>query len=142
MKAWVSSISCIILGIWVWYYSTTFPGLDDGHPGPALFPRLIALSLVLSGLSLMLSAHRQHRMKAGSDQATTLSQWGRLSGGIVAALLFPVLQSNIGFIASLSILSILIALMLRARIRVAVPLGIVSAGLIYWVFTGLLGVPL
>jgi len=52
------------------------------------------------------------------------------------------LQGLLGFVPTLSLLSLVVALLLGARLIHAVPTALISALLIYWLFTGLLGVPL
>ena len=52
MRDFVSGLLTLALGVAMWLYAGTFPGLPEGHPGPALFPRLIAAGLALAGLAL------------------------------------------------------------------------------------------
>ena len=43
----------VLLGLGTWYLSSSLPTTEEGYPGPALFPRLLAVGLVLGGLALL-----------------------------------------------------------------------------------------
>jgi hypothetical protein len=63
-----------------------------------------------------------------------------LVGALLAA--YPLLQSRAGFVPALGVLMLAVGWMLGVRLRLAVPAAVLGALLIYWIFAGLLGVPL
>lgn len=144
VKNLISGVLLIGLGGWLWMYTGTFPELQEGYPGPALFPRVIAVGLVLAGLSLVggslrrLAATRQrvHLVPPAWDGLL------RLGLGIGLVVLYPLMQGGLGFIPTVSILSFVIAVALKARLVVAALTAVCATFLLYWLFTGLLGVPL
>ena len=136
----IAAAVVVLLGAGVWLLATGFPSLDDGHPGPGLFPKLLAVGLTISGLGLIFI--RVAKTSEDSSEKTGKLGWLRLGLGVLMVAIFPFMRSYIGFIASLTILGLAIAIVLRSRLIVAVPVVTVSAILIYYLFTGLLGVPL
>ncbi len=130
------------LGLAVWWYAGSFPGLADGHPGPALFPRMVAAGLVLTGILLFLPSRKPATDARTEDVRGSGVGWLRLGGVVAAVVLFPVIRPLLGFIAALSIVGLAVALILKTRLKTAVPTVLVATVIIYWLFTGLLGVPL
>lgn len=141
----LSGLAMGLLGAAVWIYAGSFPELDDGHPGPALFPRVIAIGLAAGGLGLLAGLVRQ-RWAGGwrGRDPVRLNRRGllRWSGGLVLVALYPFATNLVGFIPALSVLMLAVALLLQARPLPALITAVVSAVVIYGLFTGLLGVPL
>ena len=132
------------LGVWIWVYTNTFPSLQEGYPGPALFPRLIALGLVLAGLSFVVGSLRRiaEIRDAIQQPRPAWSGLARLVLGVGLVVLYPLVQTWLGFIPTISLLSFVVAYVLKARLVVAAATALLSALVIYWLFTGVLGVPL
>ncbi len=144
VNTFVAGLVFIGLGVWIWIYTDTFPDLQEGYPGPALFPRIIATGLLLSGLGFTVrslrhwAALRQMLHQLRSNRPGLF----RFTLGVGLVALYPLLQNLLGFIPTITILSFAIALMLKARLVVAAGTALLSALLLYGLFTGLLGVPL
>jgi putative tricarboxylic transport membrane protein len=132
------------LGLWVWAYTAGFPDLPEGYPGPALFPRLIAAGLVLSGLALVAGSLRPLYRRRRSFGEPLPHGPGLARLALVGALLaaYPLLQCRAGFVPALGVLMLAVGWMLGVHLRLAVPAAVLGALLIYWIFAGLLGVPL
>ena len=132
------------LGGWIWIYTDTFPTLEQGYPGPALFPRIIALGLMLSGLGFVVgSLRRIAEIRPAFDRPQP--DWpglARLMLGVGLVALYPLVQTWLGFIPTVSLLSFVVAYVLKARPIVAAATALLSTLVIYWLFTGVLGVPL
>ena len=131
------------LGLWIWIYTGTFPTLQGGHPGPSLFPRVVAVGLALAGVGLAINSLRRWQ-KRGDVRRPRPSGPGtlRLVLGLGLVALYPVLQNALGFIPAVAALSFFVAYTLKARPLVAALTSVLGALAIYWTFTGLLGVPL
>ncbi|MGI9175288.1 MAG: tripartite tricarboxylate transporter TctB family protein [Rhodothermales bacterium] len=140
----ISGLFLVGLGLWIWIYTGTFPTLQGGHPGPALFPRVVAVGLGLAGLGLVVGALRRWEKLRQALRRPQPSWPGvlRLVLGLSLVALYPVLQSALGFIPTVALLSFSVAYMLKARPLVAALTAVLGAVAIYWTFTGLLGVPL
>jgi len=131
------------LGLWVWFFSRGFPALRDGHPGPALFPGILAWLMVLAGLGLVLAAFRSRSTAPSGFRIER--RWLHFAEVLLIgalALAYPLLNRQLGFLPTASVLIFGVALVLRARWYVAAMVAVVSAGVIYLGFTRLLGVPL
>ncbi|MEZ4699301.1 MAG: tripartite tricarboxylate transporter TctB family protein [Rhodothermales bacterium] len=141
-SAWlrrVPGLVALALGGWIGWYAGTFPELEGGHPGPALFPRLVAAGLVLCGLLLL--------WKPGPAEGPDVEPagWagrGRFVAGLLLVVAFPWLQGLLGFVPVAALLALAIGLMLGARWLPLVVSSAVAAGVVYLLFTRLLGVPL
>jgi putative tricarboxylic transport membrane protein len=136
-------LACLLLGAWVWVYSGTFPQLQQGYPGPSLFPRLIAAGLVLSGLYLATMVWLRQGEEA-EGEAVEVSRAGlvrfALILGIVAA--YPPLRAWLGFVPTVALLIFAVTLSLRARLSHAVLTAVLVSLAIHYAFTSLLRVPL
>lgn len=129
----------LALGAWIALYAGTFPTLDDGHPGPALFPRLVAAGLVLCGLVLTLRPGDKPSTDAPLPGWMNLVQ---LLGGVLFVVAFPAIRESLGFIPTAALMALVFSLALGARWLPAAATAGVAAGVIYLLFTRLLGVPL
>lgn len=140
----VSGSLIAIAGAWIWLTTRGFPELRDGHPGPALFPGVIAIALVVcGGLLLFQGARRPRRLQ--SEIRNTRPAWAgllRIVGAVLLGLLYPLQQGLIGFIPSVAALIFGISLMLRARVLPGAVVAVAGTAVIYFAFTRLLGVPL
>lgn len=144
LKNLVAGVLMAGLGVWIWLYTDTFPRFQEGYPGPALFPRIIALGLTLSGLGFVVgSLRRIAEIRPALDRPQPA--WpglARLILGVGLVALYPLVQTWLGFIPTVSLLSFVVAYVLKARPVVAAATALLSTLVIYWLFTGVLGVPL
>lgn len=130
----------LIFGAWIWWQTTAFPNLDEGYPGPALFPRLICLGFAFVGIVLLIRAFR--RKEASSPWKTDRSGLLRLGSGIAAVALYPLLQGILTFAPALGIVCFGIALLLGVRIWVAGLTASLTVLFIFFTFKQLLNVAL
>ena len=133
----------VAVGTWVWFETRTFPVLRDGHPGPSLFPGLLAWALVACGVAV--AGHGLVRPRALAAEVRSLSApglgWLRVAFVAFLGLLYPLFHQQLGFIPTSAALIFGVALILRAKWWLA---ALVTAGgtyLLYASFTRLLGVP-
>ncbi len=140
----ISGSLMIGFSVWIWIYTGTFPELQEGYPGPALFPRIIAIGLLFSGIIFVGSGLR--RIAAIRQSLPLLRPaWpglARLALGIGLIALYPLMQGWVGFIPTISILSFVVAIVLKARLIVAAITALLSTLALYGLFTSVLGVPL
>ena len=50
----VIGASTIAFGIWTILYSRHFPTMEEGYPGPSLFPMVLAVLFIISGIVLII----------------------------------------------------------------------------------------
>ena len=131
----VAAIFIGVIGVAVWWMAGSFPSLEGGHPGPGLFPRVIAAGLILSGIGLLFSSPDK------TSEAASGSSWKRVTraaGALFVVALFPFAPPIVG-IAGLCLVT---ALLLGTRLHVAIGLTVAVGGLLYGLFALVLGVAL
>lgn len=139
MTSVLSGTLCTFLGVAIWLYSNTFPVLEEGHPGPSLFPRMIGLGLAVTGVILFVRGLRERTNGFRIPERARLLRFG---AGVAVAAIYPALQMIAGTIPALILSCLAVALVLGLTLRTAVFTAIGSGLLIYAVFNGLLRVPL
>ncbi|MEL6253650.1 MAG: tripartite tricarboxylate transporter TctB family protein [Bacteroidota bacterium] len=152
MKNWTSAHResanggiLLVVGITIWLYASGFPDLNEGYPGPALFPQIIALGFVVSGIFLLgkylpeaIKSQDQSEEKEEAEKKRLLS----LLAGIALVSLFPLIFDFVGFLIPLGITVFLIALLLRISYLKSGLLALGATGAVYLIFNVLLNVPL
>lgn len=136
----ISAVLLCLLGIGIWWQSGSFPSLEEGYPGPSLFPRMIAIGLVLAGGWIgLLAVRKADQGSKGMAQQSSLMKFG---GGVLLVGLYPVLQPLIGFMASLGLICLGVALLLGIKPWIAVVSATGTVLFIFVTFEMLLGVSL
>lgn len=136
----ISALILILLGIGIWWQSGSFPSLEEGYPGPSLFPRLMAIGLVLGGSWIGLKAFRE-----GKETSKPLQEHPslmKLAGGVILVAVYPILQPLIGFMGSLGLVCLGVALLLGIKPWIAVVSALGTVLFIFVTFEMLLGVSL
>jgi putative tricarboxylic transport membrane protein len=144
----------LLLGAATYAYTLTFPPMPEGHPGPALFPRLVAALLVLFGALLVWQARRPAPVPgpeggaaegdAGSAGMPRPGRRGWLDfvlvvGGVV---FYIVGVERVGFPITIGVVNLVLMRRLGAgRVASIVAAALLGIG-IYLVFARLLLVPL
>lgn len=136
----ISALLLCLLGIGIWWQSGSFPSLEEGYPGPSLFPRMIAIGLLLGGIWIGLKSFQQPSEEDASwlQQASLL----KLGGGVILVGLYPILQPLIGFMGSLGLVCLGVALLLGIKPWIAVVSALGTVLFIFVTFEMLLGVSL
>ncbi len=140
----INVVVLLVLGAWIWWYSGRFPSLEEGYPGPALFPRFVSIGFIISGLVLIWEIVAKAKADSGGEAQwlATRSSWLRLLGGIGLVVSYPFLQPLIGFVATLGLICFFMAILLKAKIWTAALTAATTVLLIYLAFSNLLGVAL
>jgi putative tricarboxylic transport membrane protein len=138
----LSGVALIALSLWLWFYTASFPELDEGYPGPALFPRIIALGLGCAGLILLVQALRSRAKTSPGKRTLHYAGIARFAAGIGLVFAYPFFIEQIHFIPVMAVLIFVYGLLLRSPHWHALAISILGAALIYALFTSLLGVPL
>lgn len=97
----VFGVVLIVFAFSVWAYSGTFPEMPGQAYGPALFPRVIAVALLICGLMLALKGLRHLRTSAW----ISLGEWARHPRQVAdfalvpsSLILYILLSEPLGFI--------------------------------------------
>ncbi len=126
----------VLLGLGSWYLSGSLPTTEEGYPGPALFPRILAVALVLGGLALLGPALWQRQWW----QAGLLGRLGPVGLLLGALGLAPWLLSWAGLVVTAALYAMLMAALLGVRWGAVLGLGVGVAGVVQGVFVMLLKV--
>jgi hypothetical protein len=130
----VGAFLALILGVAALLLSQGLPRMEEGYPGPSLFPEILGVVLTASGLALFLAGGRVGALKAGL---------GRLGLPLlVAFLLFlaPWSLPHLGLVPTSALYAFLAALLLGAGWRGAIGAGLFVVLFTYLVFVRFLGV--
>lgn len=139
-KEGISATILCLLGLGIWWQSGSFPDLEEGYPGPSLFPRMIAVGLLLSGLWLGFEAFKGSTQKEEAQPGH--SALLKLVGGLALVGLYPLLQPLLGFMASLGLICLGIGLLLSVKPWIALVSAVCTVLFIFFTFEILLGVTL
>jgi putative tricarboxylic transport membrane protein len=131
------------LGVFIWALTLQFPVLDDGHPGPSLFPRVLGTLFIVFGLVVVFNGWKSRRApeETPPDDGLPLNYFNPILVIILIAV-FIAIATKLGFI--LSGAAILFLLMSKLRVSL-VKRSIVSVALIclvFFIFSKVLRVPL
>ncbi|MQA82154.1 MAG: hypothetical protein GEV10_27410 [Streptosporangiales bacterium] len=145
----VSGAVSALFGATVLVYVQGFPRLEDGSPGPALFPGIVGGLFVLFG-SVLVGRWIRHRVtRAGTSEeprgdVTVPSRTAWINAAaVVGSIVFYLLVVDVlGSTLTIGICLFALAWRLGARVWVALVSAVVTATLIYLVFERLLLVPL
>ncbi|MEZ4776793.1 MAG: tripartite tricarboxylate transporter TctB family protein [Bacteroidia bacterium] len=136
----ISGLSLVVIAAAVWLYAGTFPVLDENHPGPSLFPRMIALSIAIAGVALVFT-----RSTPKEAEATVYEFSGdhfRLMGLLAGTALIPLLYEFAGLMPCIAGIVLLAGFLFKANWRAAILTAAGTTLAIYWIFGLLLGVPI
>ena len=133
----------ILFAAAVLWHVQSFPSLDNGYPGPALFPSVLAVLFIFCGIGLITQGIRQ-REKLLKIDTGTLTLPGLLNIlfvlGTIVCYIF--LAQYVGFL----IFSFLVLLILMKWLKVKPLASILMSGgvtlVIYLLFAKILLVPL
>ncbi|HWP46218.1 MAG TPA: tripartite tricarboxylate transporter TctB family protein [Candidatus Limnocylindrales bacterium] len=149
-------IGTILWGGVVFFLIRDFPRLDDGHPGPALFPGILAGLFIAFGAFLLIQSLRA-RSRSGTDPLAssqdkgkdlplqrTYSPQGFLNAlCVVAAIAFYIFFVEIlGFLITGFLLLTLLMIKLKVPIWKSSIVSLLSTVGVYILFAKILRVPL
>jgi putative tricarboxylic transport membrane protein len=136
-------VGAILFGIAVILYSRNFPSLENGYPGPSLFPIVLAVLFILAGVILGVQGLRRGERLFHFD-ASDLTASGMVKILLVIGLVvfYIFLSEPLGF----HIVAPIILFVLMKCLNVSTRWGLVMSGgitvLIYGLFAKILMVPL
>ncbi len=117
-------LGLIIFAIAVLFYTRTFPTLEKGYPGPSLFPNVLAVLFIISGITLVVqgvrSGERILRFDTSGITGSGLINILLVLGGIV---FYIYLSEFLGF----QITSFILLFGLMKWLRVSTPWSLVMA---------------
>lgn len=141
-----SGSAAVLIGAAAYALTLPFPEMPDGHPGPALFPRLLAGLLVIFGALLAVQGLRAAATTplADAEVRSTADRRGLLDAALVvgAVAAYILLVERLGFVLTVLLLDLLLMLRLRVQPVLAIAVAAPLAVGVYLLFARLLLVPL
>ena len=131
-------IILFIWGILILLVASRFPRLDDHHPGPALFPAIVGVGFLLTGILLYLTPHPLGSSSTPAEKV----RWYRGAIVLVLCLIMPWLTSLVGFFVPLSAVVVVVAYLAGLNWWRSLLTGGITGAVIFYLFTQLLRVPL
>ncbi|TSA46201.1 MAG: tripartite tricarboxylate transporter TctB family protein [Deltaproteobacteria bacterium] len=143
-KDYVGAGIFIALGILIFLTTFSFPILDGGHPGPSLFPRVLATFFIFFGGIVVLQGWRSTKVKTEESPEEEGPPPNKFNPILVIILVaaFMALAPEVGFVIAGTVLLAILMLKLRVSALKSVIVSILLAALIYTVFAKGLRVPL
>ncbi len=142
----VSGAILIAAALLVIILTLRFPEFPGQNYGPAVFPRLLAVLLILCGVMMMIRGLAAWR--AGEPLAD-MPSWARDPANVVSALLvlgaslaYILVLDAVGFVPLTIVVLLVLFLWFRVRVPVAVVTALVAAFGVNWFFATLMRVPL
>ncbi|MGQ9695556.1 MAG: tripartite tricarboxylate transporter TctB family protein [Thermodesulfobacteriota bacterium] len=131
----------IVLGITIIILTINFPSLGERHPGPALFPNILAGLFIFFGLILLIKSRQSLSFKEGPEDIEKINIGNAffVLGLIIA---FMLLESNLGFLLTSSLLLFLMMKRLGTSMIKSIFFSILITLFVYSLFYKILRVPL
>jgi len=135
-----------LAGAAVFLTTLGFPRQDDGAPGPALFPRVLAVLMIVFGASLTVSRLAGRGAAAAGESAAgpAVARQGTVNALLVfaAIVFFMVASAPLGFLITGGLILAGLMWRLGAPLVQAVPVSVGVTLFIYVIFGKILRVPL
>jgi putative tricarboxylic transport membrane protein len=139
----------ILLGAAILYHIRTFPTIPGQDYGPALFPGVIAVGLLVCGAGLVMKGVAARRHRAGDAAWISFDAWTRSRRHVIAFavaigvnVFYILLADTLGFIVTAVIYLSALFAVFGVRLRWVLPLAVVVTLAIHYAFYKLLHVPL
>lgn len=132
------SAAFAFISIFMFFSTGRFPELNINDPGPALFPKMLSVILLVLSVALLLSAVFKRRKAVFFEHG-----WKKVLFTVLLLLLYYFSLDILGFLVSTSLfLIILIRYLEKRNLLHDVAISVGFTFLIYSVFQLLLNVPL
>jgi len=133
----------ILFAAVVLWHVQSFPSLDNGYPGPALFPSVLAVLFILCGIGLIIQGIRQHEKLLKFDTDTlTFSGLLNILFVLGAIVCYIFLAETIGFLIFSFMVLLILMKWLKVKILSSITMSIGVTLVIYLLFAKVLLVPL
>ena len=138
-----------LLGAAILWHVQGFPRIPGQNVGPALFPGVLAVAMLVCGAILIVSGLKARRVDGAASRWSVAPEWLRSRRHVLAFVVL--VASNVFYLLAVDRLGFLLtafvylaALMwvLRVRLAVTVPVAFLMALAIHYAFYKLLRVPL
>jgi putative tricarboxylic transport membrane protein len=143
-KDYVGGGIFIALGMFIAAMSFSFPELDGGHPGPSLFPRVLAALFIVFGGIVVWQGRPSAVVHTEESAEEEVPPANRFNPILVIILIagFIALADTVGFFITGSVALTILMIRLRVPALKSVTISFFLVALIYTIFSKGLRVPL
>lgn len=137
-----SGLIFVVLGVTIILLTIPFPSLGEGHHGPALFPNILGGLFIFFGLLLLIKARPSSAPQLAAEDDKEKKNIGNAFFVLGIIIAFMLLESNLGFILTSSILLFLLMKKLGTSTIKSIGFSILITFFVYSLFYKILRVPL
>jgi putative tricarboxylic transport membrane protein len=137
----VIGLIAILVGIGVFWHVQTFPS-QGGHPGPALFPGILAVLMIGAGIALIVKGLRAKQPWFQVPPELDSRGVGNIVAALAGVAFYIIASETLGFLVTASCIMFCLMLLLKARAVQALPVALCMAVFLYALFNKGLLVPL
>ncbi len=130
----------IALGLFIFTQTSTYPSLEKGHPGPDLFPNILAILFIGFGLALILKARRLPPKTERPSSTPKRITNAFFVVGIIAS--YMILANRVGFLITSAILLFILMKKLGVTLFKSAMTSVLITLFINLLFSKILRVPL
>jgi putative tricarboxylic transport membrane protein len=143
-KDYVGGGVFIALGIFIAATTLSFPELDGGHPGPSLFPRVLAFLFILFGGIVVWQGRPSATLKPEDPSEEEAAPTNRFNPILVIILIagFIAFADTVGFFITGSVVLSILMIRLQVPALKSLSVSFLLVALIYTIFAKGLRVPL
>lgn len=133
----------IVFAAAVLWHVQSFPSLDNGYPGPALFPSVLAVLFIFCGVVLTVQGVRQREKLLKFDTGTlTVSGLLNIVFVLGAIVCYIFLAETIGFLIFSFVVLVVLMKWLKVKTLSSIAMAVGVTLVIYLLFAKVLLVPL
>ena len=138
-----------LLGAAILWHVQGFPRIPGQNVGPALFPGVLAVAMLVCGAILIVSGLKARRVDGAASRWSVAPEWLRsrrhlLAFAVLVAsnVFYLLVVDRLGFLLTAFVYLAALMWVLRVRLAIAVPVAFIMALAIHYAFYKLLKVPL
>jgi len=138
-----------LLGAAILWHVQGFPRIPGQNVGPALFPGVLAVAMMICGAILIASGLKARRAAGASLRWAVAPEWVRSNRHVLAFavlvasnLFYLLVVDRLGFLLTAFVYLAALMWVLRVRLAVTLPVAFLLALAIHYAFYKLLRVPL
>ena len=130
--------ACIVL-----VHVQSFPKLDNGYPGPALFPEVLSMLFIFCGIGLIIQGIRNRERLLKYDLgAVTLAGWLNIAFVLGTIVCYIFLVEYVGFLIFSFVILMILMKWLKVKLLSSLVMSTTVTLAIYLLFAKILLVPL
>jgi putative tricarboxylic transport membrane protein len=130
--------ACVVL-----IHVQSFPKLDNGYPGPALFPEILSVLFIFCGVGLIIQGVRRREKVLNFDLGNiTAAGWINIVFVLGAVVCYIFLAEYVGFLIFSFVILMILMKWLKVKVLPSLIMSAVVTVAIYLLFAKMLLVPL